>query len=234
MSKKKGPSKPDLKSDRYDPTGRYEIKWVDGEVTCQCGAFVDGGMRPCNHIKWMKLRNRLPQMPRAQRDQVQETPEAPRQSSLAQAVLGDEKEQAKREPMVCFPLVEESSSFPMLLSQFLSGLKSVDIDYRKGGLFEDGVPSVTRRMEDIGDGVIRLYWSCINAHTRQPESGHIDLDSDKLIEHREWRMGKTQYTIMGAGGCLWIDGDRVICTTYDGDQMDVETWLAVRADRLPQ
>jgi hypothetical protein len=226
-------SEPELRSNRYDPTGKYAIEWVDGEITCQCAAYVKGGMRPCNHIKWLKLRDRLPQMPRAQRDQLAGVePAQPR--TLGEAIVGTEEEQAKREPMVCFPMVDdELSVFPMTLSTFLSGLSHVDIDYRKGGLLELGVPSIKRRLGDIGNGVVRIHWAGVDEKGNQVK-GHTDLDSDKLIEHREWRMGKTQYTIMGAGGCLWIEGDNVVCTKTDGDQVDVETWLAELASKHHQ
>lgn len=191
-----------------DPTGRYEVKWASGKLTCSCRAFRYGD-GPCKHIKWMEQNGQLP--------------DKPSQKSLAEALLGDPEEQrdeAPREEMECFPMVDGLSVFPMKLSTFLRGLSRVEIDYRRGGLTPENYPTIRRIMtKGPKDGLVRVTW--IN----EGGEGYTDLPEEGQIEHRHWRGGKTQKTVMGSGGQLWVDGDNVVFVTEDGRRLDESQWL---------
>jgi len=193
------------------------VEWVDGSLTCSCRAFRYGD-GPCKHIEWLRDRDKLPSKP---------------QQSLSEALLGkgsDDQDPEKEgapdaESMECFPPVD-GSAFPMQLSSFLSGLSKVIAEYRHGGDWPEGFSPIVRVIERSPRmGLVRVSW------TSAEGSGYTDLPEEGMIEHREWRGERTQRTVMGAGGQLWVDGDKVVFVTKSGETMDENQWLDWREDQ---
>ena len=203
-----------------DPTGKYDVAWHNGRLTCTCRSFRYGNGRWCKHIQWLSDNDKLP-------------PE-PEQRTLGEAITGPSREEDRpadaagppKEEMECFPQVP-GSQYPMSLSTFLRGIIRVVIEYRHGGLWPDNIPSVTRMIERSPvRGLVRVSWIA----NKGSETGYTDVPEEGPIEHRGWKGDKTQRTVMGAGGRLWLDGDKVVFITQDGRELSEEQWLEERSD----